>query len=482
MANVVVLGAGVAGHTAALHLKRLVGRHHTVTVVSPNSHWNWIPSNIWVGVGEMPAEKVVFPLAPIYARKKIQFVQAKAVAIHPDGDGEDPQGFVDVEYTGEQAGTTGAIRYDYLVNATGPKLRFEATPGLGPDGYTLSVCTADHASHASAELAAAIGRMKAGQKQTFVIGTGHGTCTCQGAAFEYIFNVEHEVRQAGVRDLARIIYLTNESALGDFGVGGMVFDQQGFETTSELWTGSLFRERGVEAIVGAHVEKVEPGVIHYETLDGVHHQVAFDFSMLIPPFGGQPIKAYDRTGEDITSRLFAPSGFMKVDADYSPKPYEEWKASDWPTTYQVPGYSNLFAAGIAFAPPHQISKPLKSANGTVIAPAPPRTGMPSGVIGKAVAVTIAKRLKDPTADAEHASMAHMGAACVASAGTGLTQGSAAAMTMLPVVPDYDRYPTGRDTRETRGELGLHGHWVKLMLHYLFIYKAKARLGWQLIPE
>ena len=34
----------------------------------------------------------------------------------------------------------------------------------------------------------------------------------------------------------------------------------------------------------------------------------------------------------------------------------------------------------------------------------------------------------------------------------------------------------------RGELGLHGHWVKLMLHYLFIYKAKARLGWQLIPE
>ena len=108
--------------------------------------------------------------------------------------------------------------------------------------------------------------------------------------------------------------------------------------------------------------------------------------------------------------------------------------------------------------------------------------MPSGVMGKAVAVTISKRLKNPDAEAEHASMAHMGAACVASAGTGLTKGSAAAMTMLPVVPDYDKYPTGRDTRETRGELGLHGHWVKLMLHYLFIYKAKARLGWQLIPE
>lgn len=44
------------------------------------------------------------------------------------------------------------------------------------------------------------------------------------------------------------------------------------------------------------------------------------------------------------------------------------------------------------------------------------------------------------------------------------------------------YPTGRDARETQGALGLHGHWVKLMLHYLFIYKAKALPGWQLIPE
>ena len=79
-------------------------------------------------------------------------------------------------------------------------------------------------------------------------------------------------------------------------------------------------------------------------------------------------------------------------------------------------------------------------------------------------------------------MANMGAACVASAGAGMRTGSAAAMTMMPVVPDFERYPTGRDLKDTRGELGLAGHWVKLMLHYLFIHKAKGRLGWQLIPE
>jgi len=483
MSDVVVLGAGVSGHTAALHLKRLIGKDHTVTVVSPNSHWNWIPSNIWVGTGDMPASKVIFPLAEVYERKKIRFTQAKAVAIHPEGSVTDPRPYVDIEHTSPaRAGEPGTVHYDFLINATGPKLRFEATEGMGPDGHTQSVCTADHATHAAAALEASIARMKAGEPQTLVVGMGHGTCTCEGAAFEYVFNVDHTIRQAGVRDLATVIYLTNEAALGDFGVGGMIFRQEGFETTSELWTESLFRERGVAAIVGAHVEKVEAGLIHYETLDGTKHTLAFDFAMLIPPFGGAGLKAYARDGQDITDRLFAPSGFMKVDADYTGKPYDEWRATDWPATYEVPGYPSIFAVGIAFAPPHQISKPRKTPNGTLIAPAPPRTGMPSGVMGKAAALTIAHRLKDPSAPAEHASMARMGAACVASAGTGLTTGSAAAMTMLPVVPDYDRYPTGRDTGETRGELGLHGHWVKLMLHHLFIYKAKAKLGWPLIPE
>jgi len=46
MARVVVLGAGISGHTAALHLRRSLGKGHEVVVVTPNSKWNWIPSNI----------------------------------------------------------------------------------------------------------------------------------------------------------------------------------------------------------------------------------------------------------------------------------------------------------------------------------------------------------------------------------------------------------------------------------------------------
>lgn len=113
--------------------------------------------------------------------------------------------------------------------------------------------------------------------------------------------------------------------------------------------------------------------MHYETLDGEHHSLGFDFAMLLPPFGGVPLAAYDRSGADITASLFAPSGFMKVDAEYTPKAYEDWRAEDWPETYLAPGYDDIFAVGIAFAPPHQISRPRTSRNGTVITPTGSRT-------------------------------------------------------------------------------------------------------------
>jgi len=81
--KVIILGAGVSGHTAALHLRRMLGKEHEVLVVSPNSQWNWIPSNIWVGVGRMSAADVTFALEPVYRRKKIAFTQALAVSLWP---------------------------------------------------------------------------------------------------------------------------------------------------------------------------------------------------------------------------------------------------------------------------------------------------------------------------------------------------------------------------------------------------------------
>jgi len=485
MARLLILGAGIAGHTAAMHARRMLGKEHEVVVVTPNANWNWIPSNIWVGVGKMAVEKVIFPLEPLYKRKGIQFIQGLAFAINPEGGEGHSRPFV--TYRSTRPGSDGEevqIEYDFLMNCTGPKLNFAATPGLGPDaGYTHSVCSAPHAVEAAKQIADAITRLKAGENLRFVVGTGHGTCTCEGAAFEYTFNLDYVLREAGVRDRAEIVYFSNESALGDFGIGGLTLTQQGYQTTSKLLAESLYRERNIEPILAVHCTKVEPGVIYYEQIDGSTHEMSFDFAMLIPPFRGADLKAFNAAGEDISSEVFNPAGFMKVDANYAAGAYENWKASDWPKTYQTPLYDNVFAAGIAFAPPHQISTPRTSPNGTIITPAPPRTGMPSGIIAKAVVCTIVDRIKGTGNSAHEAPMTKMGAACVASAGKNLFKGSAVSITMHPVAPDWDAYPeTGRDLKGTSGEIGLAGHWMKTLLHVMFIYKAKGRPFWWIVPE
>jgi len=489
MARLVVLGGGVAGHTTATFAAKWLGSAHEVVVVTPNSKWNWIPSNIWVGVGQMSKEDVTFDLAPVYEKAGINYKQAKAVSINPEGNEGSSKAFVTIEYTeAGKAGQTETIEYDYLVNATGPKLNFGATPGLGDANglgeFTVSVCTADHAVHAAEELQKSIDKMKNGERQKFLVGTGHGMCTCQGAAFEYIFNIEHELNKAGVRDMADIQWISNESFLGDFGMGGLHIKSMDYTVSSKIFAESLFVERDVKWIIGAHVSKVEAGSIDYELIDGSTGKESFDFAMLIPPFAGVGIKAYAKDGSDITDTVFAPNGFMKVDANYGAGSYENWKASDWPSTYQNPTYSNLFAAGIAFAPPHPISKPMASPSGTPITPTPPRTGMPSGIIGKAVAHSVCDLItKGENAELHKASMADMGAACVASTGKGVFDGTAAAMTVYPVVPNFEKYPgTGRDTDHTFGEIGLAGHWIKRILHSLFIWKAKLKFGWTLIPE
>jgi sulfide:quinone oxidoreductase len=251
-----------------------------------------------------------------------------------------------------------------------------------------------------------------------------------------------------------------------------------------VFSESIFAEYGIRWIKRAGVTKIEEGIAHYETLTGEMKTEEFDFAMLIPAFAGSGFKAFDKAGEDITTQLFAPSGFMKVDADYTVRDFENWSVEDWPSTYQSPVFPNIFAPGIAFAPPHQISKPMKSPNGTLITPAPPRTGMPSGVMGKIVALNIVDQIKTGRTDFKHkASMGKMGAACVVSAGYGMFTGNAATMTVYPIVPNWEKYPQwGRDIKYTVGEAGLAGHWIKIFLHYMFIHKAKGYPFWWLIPE
>ncbi|MDZ7612747.1 MAG: hypothetical protein U5K51_02715 [Flavobacteriaceae bacterium] len=274
---------------------------------------------------------MTFLLGHVYKKQDIEFHQAKAVSIHPQGS-NDRKPYVSFEYTSpEKKGEIGFKEYDYLINATGPKLKFEATEGLDPGlGNAQSVCTFGHAEHAWNNLQKVMAKMEQGIKQTLVVGTGNPTATCQGAAFEYILNIADEIRKRNLSDKASLIWLTNEYEIGDFGMGGAFVKRNGYITSTTVFGESILTEYNIGWIKRAGVHKVEKNTIYYETLDGEFKTLNYDFTMLIPSFSGVEMKAYDKEGKDISSALFAPNGFMKVDADYTPKKYEEWTAEDWP--------------------------------------------------------------------------------------------------------------------------------------------------------
>ena len=472
--RVVILGAGFAGHTAALHLSRLCGERADVTVVSPRNRFTWFPSLIWVGIGQMPAEEVQFALDPVYEHIGVRYVDGRAVAINPDARTVEIQ---------TAAGDKQTLSYDYCVNATGPYLNFEGTPGLGPSqGTTTSVCSVEHASHTRDEYLRIVAALSRGVRARIVIGVGHPAATCEGAAFEYLMNVDYDLRRRGLRERAELVWLSNEPEPGDFGVDGIETMKNGTLITGAAMIRALFDESGIRTIMPAGVTRVEPGRLHYEQVGEAPAELEFDFAMLIPQFRGMPLKYVDGSGNDITEKMTLPSGFMRVDADYTPKTYKDYRGEDWPATYRSPHYANLYAAGIAFGPPHPLSKPKTTTSGLQIIATAPRTGMASGIMGRTVAENIAQQIHggEPT---HHMRMSEMPAACIASMGNSFWNGSAASIIMTPVARDFARYPEhGRDMSLCDLEVGLAGAWTKRMLHSAFMWKLQAKPGWPLIPE
>lgn len=476
MAKVVVIGAGFAGQTAALYLGRALGAGHEITVVNRIKDFSYVPSWVWVGIGRMPVEKTLFPLEPVHRKFGVRFVHGRATEVRVD------EKVVVVERDG---GGQATIGYDYLLIATGPKLDFAGTEGLGPEtGYSQSICTGPHAVQARDRYLEEVARMRRGERRRFVIGTGHPGATCQGAAFEYITNVHKDLLRRGVRDRADLLWLSNEQALGDFGVGGVRVSRRGAMLSSEEFIGAVFAEYGIRSQVRTGVLGLTEDTIAWEDFEGRRGETGFDFSMLIPRFLGQPLAFTAKGGEDVSTEVLAPNGLVKVDAAYG-LPYEELvgRPDAWPRVYRNPAYPEIFAAGIAFAPPGPISVPHTTPSGLAISAAPPRTGMISGIIGRLVALNIVDLVESGTTT-HGERMTEMYAACIASMGDSLWDGSAAVIMIYPVVPDHTRYDNedGRDLFVTHMEMGLAGAWMKRMIQTTFMHKLRGRPGWRFIPE
>ncbi|MCA9783072.1 MAG: FAD-dependent oxidoreductase [Candidatus Cloacimonetes bacterium] len=475
MARIVIVGAGFAGQTAALYLGHRLARDHQVTMINASDQFYFIPSFVWVGTGRMAPHRTHFPLAGVYKRFGIRLEVGRAVEVNP------VSGWVRVE---RHDAPDLRVEYDQLLLATGPRLNFDATPGLGPGRHSQSICTLSHAVEASHAYLEEVARLERGERRRFLIGTGHPGATCQGAAFEYICNIHRDLVARRLRDRVDLRWLSNEAELGDFGIQGLEMVKGGTRLSSEQFIGAAFRDMGVSWQVRTGVTGLDAGVAHWRDYEDHEGETPFDFAMLIPQFTGVPLKVSGDAGEDLSSTLLNPAGFVLVDGIYG-LPWSELaqRPEAWPAQYQNPTWRNIHAAGIAFAPPGPISRPHVTPGGFSITAAPPRTGMVSGIIGRLVALNIADKLQ--TGHSPHSErMSEMAAACIASMGDSLWDGSAATILIHPVVPDHRKFPDsgGRDPFVTHMEMGLAGAWMKRLIHSTFMHKLQGRPGWRLIPE
>ena len=303
MARIVVLGAGIGGMPAAFELRKHLGAEHRVTLINAADYFQFVPSNPWVLVGWRKPDKVSVPLAGALGKKGIELVVGKATAIRPEAN------------TIEMADGK-SVPYDHLLVATGAKLAFDEIPGLGPQGFTQSVCTLDHASLGWERY-----RTFLENPGPVVVGAAQGA-SCFGPAYETALIIDADLRRRRIRDKVPMTFVSSEPFVGHLGLGG-VGDSKGMLE-------SKLRERSISWIVNAKVKEVrEKEILVVEHgPDGQpigERSIPQSFSMIIPAFKGVDAVA-------AVPELCNPRGFVAVDQ------YQRSKK-----------YRNIYSAGVCIA-------------------------------------------------------------------------------------------------------------------------------------
>lgn len=348
----VILGSSFAGLTAAIELRKRVDDSHEIVVVDPRADFTFIPSLIWLPFGVRSAKDVTFPLEPIYRRKNIRFVNEAAASIDIEGRTVTTAG-------GEE------LAYDYLFIGTGPRLAFEKIEGLGPEaGYTESVCNLEHA-----ERAGTAWKDFLKDPGPVVVGTAQGG-SCFGASYEFLFNVKHQIKKAGLEDVAPVTFISSEPELGHFGLGGV--------GNSHTLVEKFFGRLDIEGLANSSIDRVTANEI--ELASG--RKLPFKYSMIVPPFSGVDVVAN-------TPGLTNPMGFVPVDDQY-----------------RHPDHPEIYAAGVAIA--------IKPPDETAVPAGVPKTGQMTETMAKVAAHNIAAEIN--SGKSESLPLDELSAICVLDAG------------------------------------------------------------------
>lgn len=349
--KVLVLGGNFGGLTAALAVHHELEGDVDVRVISLSDVFVFNPSLIWLPFGKRSPSDVTFPLAPTFESHGIEFIKGEAIGIDLSQN--------------KVMTTDGAYDYDYLVIATGYRNNFAAVPGLGPDGNAYTITSLEDAIQAGEGW-----RRFLKDPGDIVVGASQGA-GCFGAAYEYLFNVSHQLRKAGLKSQVKLTFVSSEPFLGHFGIGGIPH--------SESLLNNFLKKERITPIVNTPMDFVDEG----RMVLGDGQKIDFSYSMVVPPFVGQDfLKAIPELADD--------KGYVRIR-----------------DTYQSESYDNVYAVGIAA----QVSVPWQTAVPVGI----PKTGFPTERMAHIAAKNIASQIKGEPLRSREA-FGDMPAVCVMDAG------------------------------------------------------------------
>jgi sulfide:quinone oxidoreductase len=270
MANVLVIGGGFGGVTAAESLAKKLGPEHQITLVSRHREFTFFPALVRLAFGQCQMEDVFSDLRQAMLDRRIDFVQAEVA--YPDPD----QRCVVIPH----GKLKGKMPYDYLVFALGRRLATENVKGFF-----------DHAHHlltvgAALKFGEAIKHFHQGHA---VIGY------CPDArlsvpVYETAFALDRWLRERGERDKVKITVVAPEPLGGQLGGPGI---EPALEAALE--------EHGIDYLPDFPINLVT----EKEVWTGNGHRLAYDLLMLLPPFQGP--------GEAMYVGITDPNNYVRVD-------------------------------------------------------------------------------------------------------------------------------------------------------------------------
>ncbi|MHB1353023.1 MAG: NAD(P)/FAD-dependent oxidoreductase [Thiobacillus sp.] len=310
MTHVVILGAGIAGVSAAYALKSRLGPDDTVTVVSDKPYFHFVPSNPWVATGWRDRADIAFPIGPYLEARGVKFISSGVRRVQPD--------IIQIDLENGDV-----LFYDYLLIATGAAAMADEVPGMAE--HTQSVIHIEQAERALAAYRAFLQH-----PGPIVIGAAAGAGML-GPLYEYAFLIDADLRRRKLRERVPITLVTPEPWPGHLGLGG--------EGTSRGAVTAALADTGIGVICNALTTRIDRDTIHVTELTAAGsvkqtHALPSAYSVYWPAFGG--VRGVRGAGDLVDAR-----GLVAVDA-----------------YLRNPEYPNVFGLGACVARPPVEATPV----------------------------------------------------------------------------------------------------------------------------